>query len=138
MKNFARALLIITTIALTSMAASAQTSKFLGKYKNVAGGITTLEITGTGAALKVHAWGQCSPTDCDWGTVPGFAYSDNVGSNPTTDALSVSAVFTTGFNSTTLIITPLTNKQLLVTSYTRFTDSSGRVPYTSTYILKKV
>ncbi len=141
MKNFTRVLFIVAAMALTSTAASAQVSKFLGKFKNVdaaTSGMTVLEITGSGAALKVHAWAKCGASDCDWGIVPGFAYSENVSSNPTTDALSVSAIFTTGFSSKIVVITPLPNKQLLVTFYNRFTDSSGRSAYTDTFIFKKV
>lgn len=31
-------------------------------------GIQKLEITAQGNVLTLHAWGQCVPADCDWGT----------------------------------------------------------------------
>ena len=142
MKNLVRVLFIIAAIALTSIAASAQTSQFIGKFKNIdaaTAGNTTLEITGGGSVVKVHAWGKCSPSDCDWGTVPGYVYSGSAGTDPTTGGKAVSANFVTGFNETIMIIRPYGKKNYLtVDVYTRFTDTSGRFAYTNTYTFKKV
>jgi len=33
-------------------------------------GVTRLEIQQEGEAVTVHAWGACSPHDCDWGAQP--------------------------------------------------------------------
>ena len=47
-----------------------------GKWKNVdpdTRGLTTLDITVDGDRVKVHAWGKCHPTDCDWGVVDATA-----------------------------------------------------------------
>jgi hypothetical protein len=32
------------------------------------GSVATLDISGTGNQLAVHAWGICKPANCDWGT----------------------------------------------------------------------
>jgi hypothetical protein len=34
-------------------------------------GITRLEVQQNGDLVAVHAWGACSPQDCDWGTEQG-------------------------------------------------------------------
>jgi hypothetical protein len=34
-------------------------------------GITRLELQQNGDLIVVHAWGACSPQDCDWGTESG-------------------------------------------------------------------
>ena len=37
---------------------------------------TRLVITQNDSELKVHAWGKCSPTDCDWGEESGGIVED--------------------------------------------------------------
>lgn len=44
--------------------------KFAGSWKNIdpnTSGITKINVTNTAAYPLIHAYGQCSPTDCDWG-----------------------------------------------------------------------
>ncbi len=133
MKNLSRMLLVLVTIALSSVAASAQLNQFLGRFKNqnpATANITNLEITASGTNVKVHAWGKCSPSDCDWGTVDGYAYGPSVTSNLATSARAVSAIYRTSFSETILIIRPLALNRLQLDGYTRFTDSSGRTAYT--------
>lgn len=41
-----------------------------GNWKNdnpTTRGITRLEVQQEGETVRVHAWGSCSPQDCDWG-----------------------------------------------------------------------
>jgi len=52
---------------------------FVGVWVNEdpnTGGNTKLEITQPGKQLSVHAWGACTPTDCDWGTESGSINGD--------------------------------------------------------------
>jgi hypothetical protein len=47
---------------------------FSGMWKNdnpQTRGISRLEVRQNGALVFVHAWGACSPQDCDWGTERG-------------------------------------------------------------------
>ena len=49
-------------------------SLLAGKWKNSnpqTRGIPRLELRQTGNVVLVHAWGACSPRDCDWGTERG-------------------------------------------------------------------
>jgi hypothetical protein len=44
-----------------------------GKWINVdanTNSIARLEVKEQADGWVIHAWGKCSPTDCDWGTVP--------------------------------------------------------------------
>ena len=43
----------------------------------VSRGITKVEVEENGDAVKVHAWGACHPTDCDWGTEKGLVTGDS-------------------------------------------------------------
>ena len=49
-------------------------SRLSGGWKNdnpQTRGITRLEVQQNGDLVTVHAWGACSPQDCDWGTERG-------------------------------------------------------------------
>ena len=41
-------------------------------------GVTRLEIRVSGTNVTVHAWGKCTPEDCDLGTVSAEAYGPNI------------------------------------------------------------
>lgn len=132
--------LFFTCLVLTVQStASAQLSQFQGNWRNVdpaTGGITRLQIAAS-PNVRVRAWGQCQPSDCDMGTVDGFAYGPNVGSNLNTSARAVSAIFRSSFNESIFIIRPVRGGRLQADVYDRFTDGSGRTAYTSTYFFAR-
>jgi len=142
-KLIARAIPILALVCLVMLVPStahAQLSRFEGAWRNVdpaTSGLTTLQIS-TSGTVKVHAWGKCHPTDCDWGEVTGYAYGPNVSANLSATARAISAVYTTGFSETIMIIRPLGRDQLEASVFTRFTDTSGRTAYTDTYRLARV
>jgi hypothetical protein len=73
---------LILLISLSTCTASL--SQFAGTWNNVdtnTGGITKLSISTSGSTANVHAWGKCHPTDCDWETVPAFAFGPGASSN---------------------------------------------------------
>jgi hypothetical protein len=133
-----RKALLFVGIALLFILAgstSAQFDQFAGSWINTdssTGGITRLEISGTGTDVRVHAWGSCTPQDCDWGEVAAYAYGPNVSADLNASAEAISAVYDTGFSQTILIIHPVAGDLLEVDALTRFTDQSGRSSYTST------
>jgi hypothetical protein len=132
-------LVLTCFVLLLHSTAQAQLSRFEGSWRNVdpaTSGLTTLQIN-TSGVVKVHAWGRCHPTDCDWGEVTGYAYGPNVSSNLMTTARAISALYTTGFSETIMIIRPLGRDQLEASVLTRFTDTSGRAAYTDTYRLAR-
>ncbi|HEX8845959.1 MAG TPA: hypothetical protein VF791_15010 [Pyrinomonadaceae bacterium] len=116
--------------------ASAQLSLFQGNWRNTdpgTRGITRLQINTGSSPVRVHAWGSCAPSDCDLGTVDGFAYGPNVTSNLNTSARAISAIFRSGFNEQLFIIRPAGAGRLQADVYDRFTDSSGRTAFVTTY-----
>lgn len=118
---------------------SASLAQFAGDWNNVdpnTGGITKLSIAISGASANVHAWGKCHPTDCDWGSVNAFAFAPDVSSDPVSQAQALMATFVTSFSETTLFINAQ-GSQLIVQSYTRFIDNSGRSNYGSSDVFKK-
>ena len=55
-------------------------SPLAGNWKNnnpTTRGITRLEVQQEGETVRVHAWGACSPQDCDWGTQPAAINGDS-------------------------------------------------------------
>lgn len=121
-------------------AADAATRDFKGLWVNAnpnTRGITKLAIKVVGKHVTVRAYGKCSPRDCDWGKVKGYAYGPNVSSNIAATARTVSAIYTKGFKQTVLVI-DRSGGRLKVRSMTRFTDGSGRSAYQSFHSFKKV
>lgn len=125
----------IFTLSATSTA-FAQLNQFPGRWENInsnTGGITALDIRLTGAGLRIRAWGQCQPRDCDWGEVTAFAYGPGVNDSLNQTAKVISAVFSTGFSETLLIIEPAPANRLRAEVFTRFTDNSTRANYKSVH-----
>lgn len=115
-------------------------NQFVGDWKNTdpnTRGITTLVIDGNANNLTMRAWGKCLPQDCDWGTVDAYAYAPNVSAPIAPTAQAVSAVFTTGFSQTLLIVTPAGNNLIRAEVYTRFTDNRNRSNITEVYTFKR-
>ena len=83
---------LLLLISLSTCTASL--SQFAGDWTNVdsnTGGITTLSIGISGGSANVHAWGKCHPTDCDWGTVPAYAFGPDVSSDLVSQAQALMA-----------------------------------------------
>lgn len=133
------AALILALLLMQSLSFAA-VSQFTGTWKNAdpnTGGITRLAISGSGNALTMHAWGKCHPQDCDWGEVSANPYAPGVSSNMEQNAQAVSAIFSTGFSQTLVIVKPLSRSTLRAETYTRFTDGSGRSNYSASYTLNR-
>lgn len=100
----------------------------LGTWTNVdstTGGLVKIVLGWAAGVLKVHAFGACHPTPCDWGTVNGFAYGANVSANR---ALAFSAVYKFGFKET-ILTGHLRSGSLIVEAFNHFTDGSNRFDY---------
>ena len=101
-------------------------------------GITKLEIMQQGSALRMHAWGKCQPDDCDWGEVAAAIYASSVSGNMMQTGKVMSAIYTTGFNQTLIVVKPAGKNRLKAETFTRFTDGSNRSNYTNTYTFKRM
>jgi hypothetical protein len=110
----------------------------LGLWVNpsATGGLAKVFIGGSAGAPIVHAFGQCSPTPCDWGRVRGITYGASISSAVGNNVL---APYTFGFKNAQLAITyrhPIKGDDTLtITSYNEFTDASGRSNYAKTEVL---
>lgn len=63
-----------TATSPTETESPTTTASFQGTWTNKdqnTGGNTKLVITQNDSEVKVHAWGKCQPTDCDWGEQAG-------------------------------------------------------------------
>lgn len=86
--------------------------------------------TSPGPAPTPHTismWGRCHPTNCAFGRVP------------LRDARSVmTASYVQSFAVRNVTVRQLGSSRIEITMHTRFTDGSGRAPYTSVDVLRKV
>src|SRR5262249_52516964 len=134
---------LILTLAIQS-SAFAQVNQFEGPWVNVdpnTSGVTKLDINvfylfGI-RFITVRGWGQCHPTDCDWGTVGATAYTQGVSHDPNAKARELTGPFMPGFEFKLMVLKPLRGGRLQADLYTRFTDGSGRTNYNATYIFKR-
>jgi hypothetical protein len=119
---------------LASTGVSASLGQFVGKWENVdakTGGLTRLEITAAGNKVKVHAYGSCEPSACDWGEVEGVAYAPSFESDVAATAQAITASYAGG--KTIVVIRQVEGNRLQAETFTRFTDNSGRAAYTAVY-----
>jgi hypothetical protein len=97
--------------------------------------LVRIVIAASGAGITVHAFGACTPSPCDWGSVPGLAYSANVSS-------SIAVAFTARYEfkfKETIVTGVLDNGSLIVETFNHFTDNSGRSDYyTRGYFCKRL
>lgn len=79
---------VIIVVLMVAGAANAAPPTSLGNLAGTwyntqpgSGGIAKIVVTVSSGQIYVHAYGKCTPTYCDWGTVPGSAFSRSVGSS---------------------------------------------------------
>src|SRR5215510_8230337 len=109
---------LILTLAIQS-SAFAQVNQFEGDWVNVdpnTSGVTKLDINvfyifGI-RIITVRAWGQCHPTDCDWGSVGAAAYAPSVSDDLDAKARALTATFNPGFAVKLMVIKPLRGGRL--------------------------
>jgi hypothetical protein len=108
----------------------------IGTWNNVNAAtrdLVKVVIAAHGTAITVNPFGACSPAPCNWGAQPGIAYAANVSSAP---AVGFTAAFTFSFARVT-VTGHLLGKELIVETFTQFTDGSGRSNYYAQDIMKK-
>ncbi|MDQ6944996.1 MAG: hypothetical protein M3256_01705 [Actinomycetota bacterium] len=93
--------------------------------------VIKLEINLVFGSPLIHAFGACSPSACDMGTVKGITYGPTISA---TTGNVVLAPFSFGFKNEQLVIvyvrgTTPARDRLLVGNYNEFTDGSGRSNY---------
>jgi hypothetical protein len=132
------AALLFAGLAMNAAPALAQSdSALLGTWKPKVGngGLAQLVLTSANGVLQVHGYGSCSPSFCDWGTVPGVVYSANVSSAA---GNTFTASFDFGF--ATEILTGTINgtgRLMTINEYTEFAPGDGRDNYHQSNVLVK-
>lgn len=106
----------------------------LGTWKNTSatgGNIKEVVLTlNPDGSLRVHAFGNCVPTLCDFGVVRGITFGSNIAS---VSGRVFLAPYTFTFKNALLSgSVNLTRTILTVQAYSEFTDHSGRSNYIST------
>lgn len=95
--------------------------------------LAKLVIASKNMEITVHAFGACTPTPCDMGTIDGMLFADGVSSTP---AVSFTAHYQFSFKETT-ITGHLFQNVLFVETFNHFTDNSGRSDYYRLDIMSK-
>jgi hypothetical protein len=117
-------------------AAAVAPAPLAGTWKNInpaTRDLVKVVITAAGSAIKVDAFGACSPTPCNWGNVAGLAYASSVSTSP---AVAFSAPYKFSF-AQVILTGHLQGKELILETFTHFTDGSGRSDYYSTDTMVK-
>jgi len=102
-------------------------SRLNGDWQNVdpnTRGIVEIVVKG----MKIHPYGKCHPTACDWGTIKAKGFASSV------DAQDVSRLVAKKHNSFDQVEITLSleaDGRLRVESFTHFTDGSGRADYSA-------
>jgi len=120
----------VTAKALGDAKGTLSLKNIIGRWNNCdknTRGLVRLVLGTKGTTLTVQGFGACSPTPCDWGVVEGIAYGDSV---VATEAIAFSAHYDFGFKET-IVTGHLDNGTLIVETYDRFKDGSGRSNYYS-------
>jgi hypothetical protein len=125
-------------IAGSAMVPSGQidATRFVGNRVNTnkaRAGIARVIITANAGTVSVHAFGACSPTDCDWGTVTATPYAKTADG---TKAVSLTTAYDFGYKDSLLTIAR-DGELLKVSHYEHFKDSSDRSNYSLTERFKK-
>jgi hypothetical protein len=117
--------LLVAGLLAFGAPAQAGIDAFPGHWRNVdshTNNLTRVNIEPAGFGMvKVRGWGQCQPTDCDWGAVDGQFEPGGGG--------TVHAVFNSGFSITKLDLFNAPGQRLSYQMHVKFTDHSGRAPY---------
>ena len=120
----------VTAKALGDAKGTLSLKNIIGRWNNCdknTRGLVRLVLGTKGTTLTVQGFGACVPTPCDWGVVEGIAYGDSV---VATEAIAFSAHYDFGFKET-IVTGYLDNGTLIVETYDRFKDGSGRSNYCS-------
>ena len=78
--------------------------------------LAQLKIYKVGNKIKVHAWGVCHPTNCDWGTRNAQFINNR----------KIIVRFNQGFVTRRIVITKTAPNKIKVYTLSHYTDNSGR------------
>jgi hypothetical protein len=123
---------------LAAGSAHAAVDQFKGIWMNADAstrGLVRIQITQGVHSLYVRPFGACSPTPCDWGNAPLTTYGDNVSD---TSHSYATAEYNQGFAVRAMTFQLVDPYTLVVHTYSRFTDGSGRQNYHTRELFHKL
>lgn len=129
-----RVLFILMVGVVVSWAA--RLDSFYGNWVG-RGGITKVVIAPNGLTPRVHIYGKCHPSACDWGVVKANAYGPRVVANLNLQTRALVAIYHKSFAQRIVVIKKLGLRRIKVEVFTKFTDGSGRSNYVKSYILER-
>ncbi|MBN2534583.1 MAG: hypothetical protein JXB88_16990 [Spirochaetales bacterium] len=126
-------------ILLVAAGLTAYEGDFYGDWVNVdpdTRGITRFGIVPSGSPgiAVVHAFGSCSPTDCDWGQEKLILYGASVVDK---NYQFATAIYYKGYAQTIITMEYRDDGRIFLDYYTQFLDDSGRENYHAYDIYKK-
>jgi hypothetical protein len=135
MMKISRLAMPLLTVGLAlgafSMPASASVASLSGNWASVDpnGPIPEILVTPAGGTkVTVEVFGQCEPSNCDWGKAAGSTYSPTVSGNPVNDAVAATAYYQQGF-AKRFVILRQSGPNLTYEIFSAFEDNSGRNSY---------
>jgi hypothetical protein len=120
----------VSAQALADAKGTLSLKNLIGRWNNCdknTRGLVRLVLGTKGSTLTVQGFGACTPTPCDWGVVEGIAYGESV---VATEAIAFSARYDFNFKET-IVTGHLDNGTLIVETFDKFKDGSGRANYYS-------
>ena len=121
---------------MTELAQNNQVLPSSGRFENVdpnTRGVTAVELSSNASGRSVQGFGACSPTDCDWGTVPLVSLGNSISDSTARVGF---ATWEHGFATTHMTLRAQRPGVLIAETYTIFNDGSGRANYRQTYSLE--
>jgi len=118
-----------STMTIQQAPLAASPTSFLGDWRNIdpnTRGNVRVQISQLGGLYQIRIWGQCHPDPCDWGNVALNFYGRGVEGGDRYYAL---AVYQFGFETVHVTLSFVSGGTLQVTTFTHFTDASGRADY---------
>ena len=138
MKTLFKITMSLIALLLVHSQANASLGQFVGTWKNVdqnTRGVTKVKIIKRGQNMFIRTWGQCHPTDCNWGRKDLTGYASSVSDNLVHDAKALTALYDQGFSEKLMVLKP--KGQFLIAEVFS-TYEGSRTNHLAKYKLKKV
>ena len=110
----------------------AASSDFVGTWLSIdqnTRDIAYIRVTNAPSGLSLQVFGACSPTPCDWGTVPAHLYARTVTEDAFQGAIVITGNYDHGFARIEVVLQVTGANRLRYETLTEFRDKSGRSDY---------
>src|SRR5262245_9546505 len=111
--------------------ASAGVDDFNGQWVNqdsASSGVTRVSVTRGRGGVRVHVFGRCHPSDCDWDEANATPFASSAAGDAWRDANVLMAQYNADYARRTVILR-LTRSGVDYEVFTDFTDASRRADY---------